>query len=160
MRFWATMKSPDRIDHAILAALQKNARLTNKELAAAVGLAPSSCLERVRRLEAAGVLRGYHAEVDLKQIGIGMQAMIMVRLNKHSRQVVETFRSAMAALPEVLDVYLVAGVHDFLIHVAAPDPEYLRAFALDHVTNREEVVHVETSLIFEHRRNHVLRGFT
>jgi len=153
------MRPLDRTDDAILEALQKDARLSNKELAARAGLSPSSCLERVRRLQRDGALRGAHAEVDPRAMGARLQAMIMVRLNKHSRQVVESFRDAMHALPEVVDVYLVAGVHDFLLHVAAPDPEYLRAFALDHITNREEVVHVETSLIFEHRRSWVLPRF-
>jgi DNA-binding Lrp family transcriptional regulator len=80
--------SIDRIDGRILDELQKNARLSNKELAGRVGLAPSSCLERVRRLRRDGVPRGFHAEVDPGALGIGLQALIAVRLARHSRDLV------------------------------------------------------------------------
>ena len=75
----------DGIDFGILHELQNNARLSNKELAAKVKLAPSSCLERTRRLSAQGVLRGFHADVDPAALGVGLQAMIHVRLARHSR---------------------------------------------------------------------------
>jgi DNA-binding Lrp family transcriptional regulator len=76
----------DRIDRALVRALQKDARLSNKELAAQVGLAPSSCLERVRRLRRTGVLRGFHADVAPEALGVGLQALIAVQLRQHSRQ--------------------------------------------------------------------------
>ena len=75
----------DRTFERIIALLQKNARLSNKELAAHVGLAPSSCLERVRSLQEAGVFKGFHADVDPKALGIDLQAMIAIRLSGHSR---------------------------------------------------------------------------
>jgi DNA-binding Lrp family transcriptional regulator len=75
----------DRIDFALLAALQKDARLSNKELAARVALAPSSCLERVRRLREEGVLTGFRAQVDPRALGIAMQALVFVRLARHAR---------------------------------------------------------------------------
>ena len=73
----------DRIDDAILGALQNDGRMSNKELAAQVGLAPSSCLDRVRRLHERGVIRGYHAEVDPGAMKIGLQAFVFVRLTQH-----------------------------------------------------------------------------
>lgn len=76
----------DRIDRAILAHLQKNARLSNKELAAKVGLAPSSCLARVQRLTKQGVIKGFHAFVDPQALGIGLQALVAVKLKQHSRR--------------------------------------------------------------------------
>ena len=92
----------DRTDFEILAHLQKNARLSNKELAARVGLAPSSCLERVRRLVERRVLRGFHADVDPAALGIEIEAMIAVRLVRHSRKDVDQFRAHVMGLPEVV----------------------------------------------------------
>lgn len=147
----------DRTDFAILAELQQDARLANKELARRVHLAPSSCLERVRRLREQGVLRGAHAEVDPAAFGVGIQAMIQVRLNQHSRMEVESFRAHVLALPEVQAVYHVSGRHDFLVQVAVRDTEHLRDLAMDAFTARPEVAHLETSLVFEYARTPGLR---
>ena len=95
----------DRIDRAILVALQQNARLTNKELAARVGLAESSCHERVKRLMQGGVLRGFHADVDPRVLGTGLQALVAVRLARHTSAAVASFRQAMLDLPEALAVF-------------------------------------------------------
>ncbi|MEM7052055.1 MAG: Lrp/AsnC family transcriptional regulator [Acidobacteriota bacterium] len=150
------MHSLDRIDFELLAALQKNARMTNKELAARVGLAPSTCLERVRRLQREGALRGFHAEVSPQALGIGLQAMIAVRLQRHSRDLVGSFRRHALALAEVVAVYHLTGANDFLVHVAVRDPDHLRDLALDAFTTRSEVAHIETALIFEHQRSSTL----
>ena len=104
----------DRIDDAILRALQNNARISNKELAAEVGLAPSSCLERVRRLTDRGVVKGYQAKVDPVALGVGLQAFVAVQLAKHSRNLVETFRAHLLTLDEVVSVYHMGGENDFL----------------------------------------------
>ena len=83
----------DRIDMKILRALQNDARLSNKELAGIVGLAPSSCLERVRRLRKEKILLGSHARIEPSAVGIGLQAMIAVQLGQHSRDIVQRFRT-------------------------------------------------------------------
>lgn len=150
----------DRIDSEILALLQKNARLSNKELAAAVGLAPSTCHERVRRLFEAEVITGAHAAVDPRALGVSLQAMIGVRLARHSRDTVEEFRRQMIARPEVIATYYLSGVTDFMLHVAVRDSEHLRDFALDALTSRDEVARVETSLIFEYARDPRLPDYT
>ena len=150
----------DRIDRQLVAALRKNARLSNKELAARVGLSASSCLERVRRLESRGVLRGYHAEVDPRALGVGLQAVVAVRLSRHSRALVDSFREHVLGTPEVRMVYHVAGASDFLLHVAVRDPEHLRELVLSAFTVRPEVAHVETALIFEQLRNPELPFFS
>ncbi len=139
----------DRIDCDILNLLQKDARLSNKELAAAVGLAPSSCLARVQRLKAEGILRGAHAEVDPEALGVGLQALIAVQLRQHSRAQVKAFWRHVMGLSEVLAVFHVAGTHDFQVHVAVRDAHHLRDLALDAFTTRPEVAHIQTSLIFE-----------
>ena len=144
------MKSTlDRIDFAIVDALQKNGRLSNKELAAQVHLSPSSCWERVRQLHEEGVLKGYHAEVEPGALGIGLQAMIGVRLKRHTREDVESFREHALAITEVIAVYHVTGNRDFLVHVAVRDADHLRDLALEAFTTRPEVANLETSLIFQ-----------
>lgn len=143
----------DRTDFAILRLLRKNARLPNKDLAARVGVAPSTALERVRRLREAGVLQGFHAEVAPAAVGIGLQAMVAVRLARHSRPQVEAFHGHLLALPEVLSLYHVAGADDFLVHVGVRDSDHLRDFAMAALTSREEVAHIETHLIFAFKRS-------
>lgn len=144
------MRPIDRIDAVILRALQNNARLSNKELAARAGIAPSTCLERVRRLLEEKILVGFHAEVAPKAMAIGLMAMIAVRLTQHSRELVARFRDHVTGLDEVAAVYHMAGVNDFLIHVAVRDADHLRDLALTAFTTRPEVAHIETALIFEH----------
>lgn len=147
------MRTLDRTDCEIIRHLQNNARLSNKELAAAVGVAPSTCLERVRRLVADGVLRGYHADVDPHAVGVGLQAMVAVRLGQHARAGVEAFQAHALGLPEVVQVYHTTGANDFLVHVAVRDAEHLRDLALTAFTERPEVVHIETALLFAHHRS-------
>ena len=146
----------NRIDRAIVEALQNNARLPNKALAELVGLAPSSCLERVRALVARGVIRGFHADVDRATLGRALEAMIAVRVRPHSRAHVDAFWEYALGLPEVIEVFHVTGADDFLVHVGLEDTEALRNFVLDRLTIRPEVGHVETHLIFGQARRAVL----
>ncbi len=149
----------DRIDCDLLTLLQKDARLSNKELAAAVGLAPSSCLARVQRLRSEGVLKGAHAEVDPAAMGVGLQALIAVQLRQHSRAQVKAFWKHALGLPEVLSVFHVAGTHDFQVHVAVRDAHHLRDLALDAFTTRTEVAHIQTSLIFEWAKSAMMPNY-
>ncbi|HVZ48184.1 MAG TPA: Lrp/AsnC family transcriptional regulator [Gemmatimonadaceae bacterium] len=142
----------DRTDAAILAALQKDGRLSNKDLAERVGLAASSCHERVRKLTDGGAIRGFHADIDPAALGYTLEAMIAVRLQRHSRDQYDAFRAAVLALDEVKAVHHLAGENDFLVHVMARDTAHLRDLALDHFIARPEVGHIETWLIFEHVR--------
>lgn len=143
----------DRTDREILAYLQHDARLSNKELAAKIGLAPSSCLARVRRLERSGALHGYHAEVDARVYGVTLEALVAVRLEKHAAQAIAGFERHLSTLPEVRGWFHLAGANDYLVHVAVRDAEHLRDFVLAAFTGRGEVAHLETNLIFSHRRN-------
>jgi DNA-binding Lrp family transcriptional regulator len=140
----------NRIDFEILAALQNDARLSNKELAARVGLAPSSCLERVRKLRSSGVLAGFRALVDPRALGVAIQALVFVRLARHARRQVKAFRQHALSLPETVALYHVAGQHDFIVHVGVRDANHLRDLAMDAFTSRPEVARIETHLIFEH----------
>lgn len=142
----------DRIDREIVALLVDDARRSNKEIAATVGIAQSTCSERIRRLESGGVFRGHHAEVEPKAVGVGLQAMIAVRLHRHEKSQVDRLRTHAGGLPEVVGFYHMAGANDFLIHVAVRDSDHLREIAMGAFTSQQEVAHIETSLIFEHTR--------
>ena len=140
----------DRIDRRLLRLLAKDARSSNKELAAAVGLAPSSCHARVRRLEREGHLRGYHASVDPEALGLRIRAMIFVQVARHTKEMLDAFWNYVRAQPEVVDTFYVAGSHDVLIHVAVRDVEHLRELVNERISSHEAIGHLETSLIFEH----------
>jgi len=143
----------DRIDIGILAALQNDGRLSNKELAASVGLAPSSCLERVRKLRERGALRGVHADVEPTAMGVGMQAMISVVMRDQSQAIQERFVSGMTDTPEVTALFNLAGATDYLLHVMVRDTGHLRSFVLEHLASRQEIRGYTTNLIFVHARS-------
>jgi DNA-binding Lrp family transcriptional regulator len=146
----------DELDSALVAALQADGRRPNRDLAAELGVAPSTSLERIRGLRSRGVLTGYHATVDLAAIGRPVQAMISVRLRPQSRAVMNGFRDFVAGLPETLNVYITTGFEDTLIHVAVPTPQALQDFVLDQLTKRPEVADVRTAVVFEHVRRPVV----
>ncbi len=150
----------DRTDRDMIAALQEDARLSNKALAARVGIAQSTCSERMKRLEAAGVFRRFRAEVDPAVLGIRLQAMIAVRLRRHAAEEVASFRAHAAAMPEVVSVSHVTGRNDFLVHVVVRDADHLRQLAVSGFTTLPEVDHIETALIFEHITTGVLPDFS
>jgi DNA-binding Lrp family transcriptional regulator len=142
----------DDVDRAILEALSLDARLPNNRLAERVGVAPSTCLARLRALRAAGVVQGFHAEIDLAALGRPLQAMIAVRLTAHAREQIDAFTAAVRALPGVLSVFHMTGQTDYLVWVAAADAQDLREFVVDHLATDPAVAHAETSLIYEHVR--------
>jgi DNA-binding Lrp family transcriptional regulator len=144
--------SVDRVDAAILEALAADARMSNQRIAERVGIAPSTSLARLRALRERGVIRGYHAEVNLAALGRPLQALIAVRLAVHAREQIDAFTSAVSELPGVLMVFHLTGVTDYLVWVAAADPQDLRGFVVDHLVTHPAVAHAETSLIYEHRR--------
>jgi len=142
----------DDIDRAILAVLAADARTPNNAIADAVGIAPSTCLARIRTLRERGVIRGFHADIDPTALGRGLQAMIAVRLRAHTRERVQEFIRDVPALPDVVGVWHVAGADDYLLHIAVADSDALRDFVLEHLTTHPAVGHTETSLIFGHLR--------
>ena len=141
----------DRTDRRLVQLLSEDARRSNKELAAAVGIAPSTCSERVQRLRDEGVFRGFHADVEPEVMGIGLQALVVVRLRRHAEDDVQRCWIHAEAMPETIGVYHLSGANDFLCHVVVKDPEHLRRVAVSGFTTLPEVAHIETSLIFEHR---------
>ncbi len=142
----------DVVDRAILRELSLDARMPNNALALAVGVAPSTCLGRVRSLRQRGVLRGFHADIDLEALGLPIQALVAVRLSTHSRDHIDQFQAHAQSLPQVLGTFHVSGTNDYLLHVAAASPTALRDFVADSITTQSAVLHAETSLIFEYLR--------
>jgi DNA-binding Lrp family transcriptional regulator len=146
----------DDVDSAIVRELQRDARQTNRDLARAVGIAPSTCLERVRLLRDRGVLTGYHAEVSLAALNRHVQAFLHVQVRPMSRDVIEGFKAYVSGLPEVLSVFVVAGGDDFLVHVAVPGVDALHSFLMDKFTGRREIVGFRSSVIYQHAQKRVI----
>jgi DNA-binding Lrp family transcriptional regulator len=143
----------DDIDMRILSLLAADARMPNNALAERVGIAASTCLSRIRSLRESGVIRGYHADIDLDALGCPIQAMIAVRLQPHACGRIGEFSRRMIRLPEVLSVFFLAGPMDFHIHIATASTQSLRDFVLTNLSGNHDVAHTETSVIFEHLRS-------
>ena len=137
-------------DLEILRLLQNDARISNKDLATAVGIAPSTCLDRVNRLRESGVLTGQHAEVDAAKLGRPLEALLFVQVRPHRRQLVDSFVEHLLRLSEVRAVYHLTGPDDFLAHVATASATELQRLVLDELTARDEVARVHTNLVFQH----------
>jgi len=122
--------SLDPIDVRILRELQADGRLTNVELADRVGLSPSPCLRRVKALETAGVIRGYHAVLDRDALGLGLTIFVGVKVALRPTEQTPTFWEAVEALPEVITCHLVSGEADFLLQIVVPDLAAYERFLL------------------------------
>ncbi len=150
------MADLDELDKAILRELQADARRTNKDIAAAVGVSPSTALERTRGLRKRGVIRGATLDVDLAAVGRSVQALVAIRIRPPSRRNIEGFRNWISQLPETIGVFVVTGSEDFLVHVAVKDNQDLYAFVIDRLTQRPEIADVRTSVVYEHLRTAVI----
>ena len=148
----------DAVDRALVAALQHDARLTNRQLAAAAHVSPSTSSQRIRALRRAGVIRGYHAEIDPGALGRHVQALTAVTIRPPSRRNHDSFRSWASSLPVVISVFAVAGRDDYLLHLAVADTGALYAFIVDQLTERAEVADFHTSIVYEHILRPVLES--
>lgn len=146
------MHSLDRTDREIVRLLQEDARRSNKDLAASVGIADSTCSTRLRRLEDAGTIRGYRADIDPEAMGVGLQAMVSVRLLRHTNDAIAELWNHVGGLAEAIGTYHLTGQNDFLIHLVVADADHLREVTSSVLASWAEVARLETSVIFEHRR--------
>jgi DNA-binding Lrp family transcriptional regulator len=137
----------DSVTRALLSELQKDARQTNKSLAEKVGLAPSTCLERVRELQARGVIRGFRAVVEPASVGRPMEAILSIQQRAAQRHAVEALLDDSAARPETVRVMALTGTTDFIVHVAVRDMTHLRDLVWS-IIERREVARVQSSLVF------------
>jgi DNA-binding Lrp family transcriptional regulator len=150
----------DELDTALLRELQRDARRTNRDLAEAVGVSPSTALERIRTLRERKVIRGATLDLDLGAVGRPVQALIAVRIRPPSRELIEGFRDWVGGLTETVGVFVVSGSEDFLVHIAVADTDGLYSFVIDRLTQRREVADVRTSVVYEHLRTRVVEPLT
>ncbi|ATW47409.1 Lrp/AsnC family transcriptional regulator [Streptomyces xantholiticus] len=139
----------DPIDLQILRLLQNDARTTYRDLAAEVGVAPSTCLDRVTRLRRSGVILGHRLSLDPARLGRGLQALLSVQVRPHRRELIGPFVERIRALPESLALFHLTGPDDYLVHVAVTDMADLQRLVIDEFTSQREVARVETRLIFQ-----------
>jgi Lrp/AsnC family leucine-responsive transcriptional regulator len=139
----------DAIDRRIIAELQADARLTNVELADRVGLSPSPCLRRVKRLEREGYIEGYRAALRRERIGLGFSAFLAVKIDGHANARALTFEEAVSAMPEVIACHLVSGEADYLLEVVAPDLAHYQRFLIGKLLNMPIVREVRSNIAIQ-----------
>jgi len=151
----------DPVDQRIVALLAEDGRMTNAELAGTLGVAPSTAHARLRSLIERVVITGFHASVDERMLGAGLQAIIGVSLRPSARResIVE-FADRVRALPQVIQVFFLGGDDDFLLHIAVADSSEMREFVLEHLSAQSSVASTRTSIVFDYHRNSVAASFT
>ena len=138
----------DRYDRAILVALQANGRMSNQELADAIGLSPSPCLRRVRALEDAGLIAGYRALVDARRLGLSLMALISISMDKHTPERFANFEALVGDIPEVLECLLITGQQsDYQLKVVVRDMDHYQHLLLHKLTRSEGVTGVHSSFV-------------
>ena len=133
------------IDNRILAQLQENARLSNVDLSHKINLSQSPCLRRVKKLEDAGVIKGYFALIDQNAVGLPVSVFVSVSLEKQVEPALELFEKTIKSRPEVMECYLMTGDADYLLRVVAKDLSAYERFLLDHLTRINGVSSVKSS---------------
>lgn len=150
----------DETDRALVRMLSEDGRMTNAELAAGAGVAPSTAHARVRSLVDRGVITGFHASLDQQTLGRGLQAIIGVTLRGGSRQeAIEAFADTIRRLPQVIQLFFLGGVDDYLVHIAVADSTAVREFVVEHLSAQPNVASTRTSIIFDYHRNVVAAPF-
>ncbi|HEY1246946.1 MAG TPA: Lrp/AsnC family transcriptional regulator [Hyphomicrobiaceae bacterium] len=139
----------DAIDRRIIAELQADARLTNVELADRVGLSPSPCLRRVKRLERDGYIEGYRAALRRNLVGLGLSVFLSVKIDGHANDRALKFEEAVGAMPEVIACHLVSGEADYFLEVVAPDLEHYQRFLIGKLLNMPIVREVRSNIAIQ-----------
>ena len=143
----------DKLDQKILNALQQDARVKNADLARKLGVAPSTMLERVRRLEDRGYFNGFKAEINPEKLGLSVQAMISVSLGQHSTKTIRPFEEAVKAIPNIMVCYHVTGRFDYVLHVVAKNLKQLGILVKERIASMPGVGKTETFLVFSEIKN-------
>ena len=141
--------SLDAIDRRIVAELQADARLSNVQLAEKVGLSPSPCLRRVKRLEQAGYIEGYRAALRRERVGLGFSVFLGVKIDGHANERALTFEKAVTAMPEVISCHLVSGEADYFLEVVVPDLEHYQQFLVGKLLNLPIVREVRSNIAIQ-----------
>lgn len=150
------MTAIDRTDRRILALLSKNARMSNKELAHAVGLSASSVHERTKRLLESDLNLGAHLDVDLDRLGLSLKALLFVQMSEHRKQDLDRFVQEVLQFSEVRAAWMISGKFDALVELATRDTRHLHRVVVEKFSSRPEVHRIETSIVFDGARQHDL----
>jgi Lrp/AsnC family leucine-responsive transcriptional regulator len=138
----------DRYDRRILEILQQEGRISNQDLAERIGLSAAPCLRRVRALEEAGLICGYHARLDAQKLGFALMALLHISMDTHTPERFAGFEAAVAAIPEIIECLLITGQDaDYQLKVVVADMENYRALLLDRITRIPGVSGVHTSFV-------------
>jgi len=137
----------DAIDRKILEMLQTNSNITNAQLAQEIGLSPAPTLERVKKLETAGVIRSYHAVVDTASVGLGVSTFVMASLKGHNKENISKFIGAIAGIKEVIECHHLTGQADFILKIVSPDIPSYQKLMLEQVSNIEVVDNLQSMVI-------------
>lgn len=137
----------DGTDRKILEILQRNSNITNAQLAKEIGLSPAPTLERVNKLETAGVIRSYHAVVDPGSIGLGVSTFVMASLKGHNKENINKFVSAIKDIDEVVECHHITGAGDFILKIVCADISAYQQLMLDKVSNIEVVDSLQSMVI-------------
>ncbi|WP_230281723.1 MULTISPECIES: Lrp/AsnC family transcriptional regulator [unclassified Croceicoccus] len=143
----------DEIDRHLLAELQSEGRITNVELASRVGLTAPPCLRRVRALEEAGIIRGYHAELDPAALSYTITVFAMVSLKSQAEESLKAFEEHMNTLPEVRECHMLNGEIDFMLKIVSHDLQSFQEFLTSRLTPAPNVASVKTSLVIRTAKN-------
>lgn len=147
------MATLDSIDRRLLAELQAEGRVTNVDLASRVGLTAPPCLRRVRALEEAGVIRGYHADLDPAKLGFAITVFAMVSLKSQAEEDLRAFENHIRALPEVRECHMLNGEIDFILKIVSRDLQSFQEFLTSKLTPAPNVASVKTSLTIRTAKN-------
>ncbi len=139
----------DLFDLRLLALLQADGRASHVQLAQRVGLSASQCARRIARLEEEGVIRGYGARLDPRALGLGVTALVSVRLERHGEERAAAFHRAVSAMPEVTEVLLLTGDTDYLLRVVVADLDAYADFALRRLMTLPGVASLRSSIVLE-----------
>lgn len=143
----------DRIDRSILRALQGNARISNVDLATRVGLSPSACLRRVSQLETAGIIDGYHANLNAAKMGQDVLVLVQITLHGQSAEMMADFESAITKIPQVLACFLIAGENDYTLRVAARDVNDFSRVHSNYLSALPHVLRMESNFVLREVMN-------
>lgn len=138
----------DHKDRQIIRELQRNGRMTNQDLAAAVNLSPSPCLRRLRNLEESGAIQGYSADVDTKAYGLPVRVFVRVTLEQHSEAVVRNFEDKISRVDEVLECYIITGTSDYQLLVVVADLDGYEYFVRKRLQTIGGISSIDTSFVY------------
>ena len=137
----------DTIDRKILEILQSNAKTTNANLASQIGLSPAPTLERVKKLENAGIIKSYHAKLDADTVGLGVSTFVMVSLKGHNKQSIDIFIDKIKGIDEVIECHHITGSGDFILKIIASDIAAYQQLMLERVSNIDVVDNMQSMVI-------------